>query len=84
MMIVKPVTPPAALPQQLSIRLKKIKLIFKIIVLLVMYLGIFFGQFISNTVNIFATRGFLNPTTLYSLDSDSDIQSSVTVLTNNP
>lgn len=84
MMIAKPATPVAVIPQQISLRLKQIKKIFKIIILLVLYLALFFGQFISGTVNLFATRGFLSAATLYSLDSSSTIQSSVTVLTSNP
>lgn len=84
MMIAKPATPAVVIPQQLSQRLKKIKMVFKILVMLVMYLAIFFNPFISGTASLFASRGFLNPTTLYSLDSSSSIQSSVTVLTSNP
>lgn len=84
MMIAKPATPAVAIPQQLSHRLKQIKLIFKILVILVLYLALFFGQFISGTVGLFTSRGFLKSATLYSLDSSGSIQSSVTVLTSNP
>lgn len=84
MMVERPVTPVNIIPQQLSSRLKKIKLIFKIIIVLIMYLAIFFGPFLGGTVDILSTRGFLKPTTLFSLDSNNTIQSSVTVLTNHP
>jgi hypothetical protein len=49
-----------------------------------MYLAIFFGPFLSGTIGILSTRGFLKPTTLFSLDSTNTIQSSVTVLTDRP
>lgn len=49
-----------------------------------MYLAIFFGPFLADTIAIFATRGKLNPVTLKSIDSTGTVQSSVTVLTDNP
>jgi len=48
MMIEKPATTVVVIPQQLSLRLKQIKKIFKIIILLVLYIALFFGQSVWN------------------------------------
>lgn len=65
-------------------RLKKIKLSLKIFIILILYLAVFFGPFLKNTINIIQKRGFLTSTTLYSIDNNRNTLSQTKILTTDP
>jgi hypothetical protein len=72
------------IPVELSLRLKRIKLIAKIIIVMVLYLAVFFRDFIAGSLGILLVRNFYGTTSLNLVDTSNNIISTTVVITHQP
>jgi hypothetical protein len=65
-------------------RLRKIKLIAKILIVLVLYIFVFFRNFLGNSIGILLVRSYYGTTSLNLVDSSNTVLSTTVVITDNP
>lgn len=72
------------IPVELSLRLKRIKLIAKIIIIMVLYLAVFFRDFIAGSLGILLVRSYYGTTSLNLVDTSNNVISTTVVITHQP
>ena len=72
------------IPVELSLRLKRIKLIVKIIIIMVLYIFVFFRDFLGNSIGILLVRSYYGTTSLNLVDSSGTTLSTTVIITNTP
>lgn len=71
------------IPQEVSSKLKKVKLVIKTLVIMSIYIFVFFRTFLWNSVGIVQVRANYASTTLHLVDNTGNRISSSTILTSN-
>lgn len=69
---------------ELSLRLKRIKLISKIIIVMVLYVFVFFRGFLGNSLSIMFTKDYYKLAKLNLVDNTDNILSSTVVISDQP
>lgn len=71
-------------PVELSLRLKRIKLIAKVIIVMALYLAVFFRDFLGGSLGILLVRKFYGTTSLNLVDSTNNVLSTTVIITHQP
>ncbi len=71
------------IPQEVSSKLKKVKLVIKTLIIIPIYIFVFFRTFLWNSVGIVQVRAKYASTTLHLVDNTGNRISSSTILTSN-
>lgn len=69
---------------EISLRLKRIKLVVKIIAVMLLYIFVFFRDFLANSIGILLVRSYYGTTTLNLVDNTGSTLSSTVIITNQP
>ena len=66
---------------ELSMRLKRIKMVAKIIFIMVLYIFVFFREFWGNSIAILLVRSYYGTTALHLVDSSNNLLSTTVIIT---
>jgi hypothetical protein len=72
------------IPVELAQKLKKVKLISKIIVIMILYIFVFFRDFLGNSIGILMVRSYYGTVNMIMVDYGGNQLSTTTIISNEP